>query len=104
MPAFAVCLRALHLGVSYHGLHDIGTGVKQLFSPRGPSAVAGLVVAVIIDAVKLKAWWTVSHISVKVLERLAPSIAYRNTSSSVVLPIRPIGVCAALDHVVPGVV
>lgn len=77
--------------------------VVLLFS-RSPTAVAWLVIAVIVDAVKgstTRAW---SHVLKKLSEIVLPLWADRNTSSTVVFVRRKRPVSATGSHGVPRVV
>ena len=88
--------------------HDIwqsaGAWVRLIISRcfvAGPSAVARLVVSIVVDAVQNIAMWFFPHVREEVLEAVEPPFANRNSSSSIAMVIRSLWIKAALLHVEP---
>lgn len=104
MASFAVRSVRPLLRSSFNSLHDVASGVQVLLPARRPSNVAGLVVPVVVDAVKGKAEWSLSNILSERLEGAPPLLTNGDASPSVVLEIRSIRISASLDHVRPSVV
>lgn len=81
--------------------HYVVAFVAGLLSERSPSTITGLVIPVVINPVKRKAEWFLTHVFQKLLE-LAPPVAYRNATGAVVAVLVVVGVVAALTHCVPA--
>lgn len=81
-----------------------GASVEGLLGRRCPSAIAGFVVAVIIDPVNLVAVWRLAHIGKEVGEGIPPSIADADPARSVVVVSIAIRVGASLHHAAPHIV
>lgn len=96
-----------HRDAAVRDLH-VRSGVPSLHGVRGPAAVAGLVVSVIVDAVEgedrptvptaFRAW---AHVGQEVLEAVAPPIADADAPPSVVFEARLIGIGTAIDDPAP---
>ena len=71
-------------GFPLKGNEMIATCVLHLFAMCCPSAVAGFVVSVHVDAVDAVTLRSLSHVAEKQLERLSPSIADSDSSTSIV--------------------
>lgn len=80
------------------------TAVAILFLSRGPSAVIRAIIAIVVDAVQGLSLWPISHIFVKGSERLSPSVAYANPSSSIVRVCSVVWIAAATDHLAPNAI
>lgn len=76
--------------------------VSSLLFPRRPSAIAGLIIAVIVDSVyRVMSAWTRPHICKKGVERIFPSLTDGYSPSSVVLPLRKSRICAPSNYSPP---
>ncbi len=83
---------------------DVGRAICPLLNGRGPSAVAWLVVAVIVDSVKRVGLARASsNVGDKVCKRLIPALANPNSSSSVSVKMGTLGVVAPGAHGIPDV-
>lgn len=73
---------------------------------RGPAAIAGLVIAVIIwEAInRMKRTWPLPHIFKEGRKGLAPSLAYGNATTAVIVVVLILGVFASLHHIGPALV
>lgn len=60
------------------------TPIAILLRTRGPSAIAGLIVAVVVDSIKRAAHWPLAHVREKCLETVSPSLAHTDASAAVV--------------------
>lgn len=79
--------------------------ILRLLRLRGPSAIFRLVVPVVVDAIDAQIQARlVAHIRDEVLEVMAPSIADRNSTSSVIGEVCNVRIGASVDHGVPGAV
>ena len=79
--------------------------ISSLFSARGPAHVAGLVVAVVVDAVEgMERCWALSDVRKKGDEICAPFRAHFNASCPVPLERRRQRVMAAVTSLTPRVV
>jgi hypothetical protein len=67
---------------------------------RCPLTVLGAIGAVIINTFQCKAHWRITHICIKVLERL-PAFANKNTAPSIILVRGRVGVSASIQHANP---
>lgn len=76
--------------------------VFSLNGPCGPSAVRGLVIPVVVDAVQCQPFWPTAHVSEKMLKRIAPPIANSNSSSAIVAIVLVCAVVAASIHGSPS--
>ena len=81
----------------------VPAGISVLLRTGRPAAVAGFVVAVVVDAIKrMYRRWTSSHVRQEVREVL-PAVTYGNAPPAVI-PIRRISrIAASLSHLLPGV-
>jgi len=77
--------------------------VSLLFRCR-PFAIAGFIVAVIVDAVNAKSFRSIAHVIVEVLERIKPPIANLNAPASVSRIILALSGNASLLHSKPDIV
>lgn len=71
-----------------------------LLLARSPTAVARLVVPIVVDAINGCTGWTRAHVSQEGVERL-PSPANRNSATAVILVADASGIRAALMHGAP---
>lgn len=78
------------------------SGVSILFRPCRPSAVAGLVVPVIVDPLDGVARGTRAHVGSEARDIVEPPIAHRDPSTAVVLEVLAAGVQAPVLHVRPA--
>lgn len=73
------------------------TLVIRLLCPCGPTAVARLVVAVVVNSIEAQSCWFLSHVGKKVLE-FQPSFTNRDPSSAVMLPRLSPRITTAAQH------
>lgn len=83
--------------------NDILTRVSGLLFPRSPSAIAGLVVAVIVYSVERHPVWRVAHVRNKILNFM-PAFADIYAAPTVTREARMVRVQAAIPHRVPNLV
>jgi hypothetical protein len=79
---------------------DVGSTVASLFESRCPSAVARLVIAVVVNALKCQLRRGFSHIGKKIFVS-SPSVANRNPATSIGGIFLFIRIKAALAHAHP---
>lgn len=77
------------------------TSIPRLFLPRSPAAIAGLIVAIIVDAIKSSSGRTFAHISEKVLKAVFPPVADGDAASTISMKTPERGPRAALLHGLP---
>lgn len=77
--------------------------IRRLLVMCRPSAIAWLVVAVVVDSVNRVAWGPSSHISEEVFE-LLPSLAHFDAASAVILVFMVFHILATRNHSQPNVV
>ena len=87
----------------------VSASVPILLHERFPSAVRGLVVAIVIDAADGVSgtpwrWWASAHVGQKIVEGLRPSIAYAYAPAAIVAEVIGMRVGAAFLHLRPGLV
>jgi hypothetical protein len=75
--------------------------IGHLHSARCPSAVAGLVIAVVVDSVQGGPWRTLPHIFVEGQEGLVPSLAYFDSTPAVILVCAMVWIAASIAHRFP---
>lgn len=76
--------------------------VVGLFSPCGPAAIGGRVIAIVVDAVKrMTSRRLRTNIGQEGWERRAPVFAHTNTAPTVIRPVFGVGIFAAVDDVTP---
>ncbi len=87
------------------GQHPIVSFVFALLNRCRPSAVAGCVSRIIVDAVNrvLRAW-TLSHIVIERLKGLSPSLTDRDATTPVLVIALGFVVFASKDHCVPNAI
>lgn len=91
-------------GLATESQQSVGACVSILFLASSPSAIAGLVVAVIVDAVnRVLGRRSRPHVRNKILEPV-PSLADLDSSGSVVWVVFAISVLASLNHGCPDFV
>lgn len=73
------------------------TPIVHLNAPRGPLAISGFVIAVVVDALKRQLRSGLAKVREEVLEAL-PALANLNAATAVVGKVRVIRVLAALPH------
>lgn len=82
----------------------IPTSVSCLCNSRGPFAVFGRVVAIVVDSFnRMFGRRSRPHVGVKSLERLIPSVANLDSSAAVAFPILTVAVAAPGTHPTPCV-
>ena len=77
--------------------------IRCLLSARRPAAIAGLVVAVVIDAVERHVCGTLAHVSEEVLKE-KPSLADTDAPASIARPLGHGFIAAASAHSAPTLV
>jgi predicted TIM-barrel fold metal-dependent hydrolase len=82
---------------------DTAPVVVRLLNGR-PSAIAQLVVAVVVDAVEQHAWWWFAHVFKERLESIAPAVTDRDAPTAVFAELRVFRIGAALLHRGPTLV
>lgn len=76
--------------------------IGGLFLHRRPSAIAGRVSSVVVDALKRQSGGAVAHVVVKRLERNGPSLADSDATINIVFPLRVAGIgVASRLHALP---
>lgn len=81
------------------------TTIRSLFPACSPSAIARLIVAVIVNALKgMLRRWLWPHVGQEILKRVAPMFANRNTTSAVAGISLVTGVEATLLHITPDLI
>ena len=75
-----------------------------LFFSRGPSAIAGLIVAVVVYAVNPLTKWGFAHIRKELTKRFSPLGANRNAATPIPWPALDIGICTSLNHCLPTMI
>lgn len=89
-------------GLPAKGQHSVSPCVTSLLFCCGPAAVSWFVVTIVIDAIKAmtrrSAW---SHVLIKCLEGVSPSLAHPYATSAIVSVSRMSGKIAPLAHVAP---
>ena len=83
------------------GEYDAGAAIGVLFRRGGPSTVARLVVAVIVNTINRFSNRWFAHIGQKVLE-LLPSFADSNAAAAVSAPVSVLWVGASVAHASPA--
>jgi hypothetical protein len=68
---------------------------------RPPSAIARLIVPVVVDAINCQARWSFTHIGEKVLEAVKPTFADSDASPTVMFEKAFVWVAASRPHVHP---
>ena len=68
-----------------------------------PLAVAGFVVALVVDPIQATPLWSWSHVLVEVLE-LSPPLANSNTPTTVIMVFFALRVVASLQHCCPRLI
>lgn len=101
---FAMRLGSFFIGMCLYCFENVCSGVKRLLAFCSPSAISRLVRTIVINPIDRHAWRSIPHVGIKSFERIAPFFTNVNTSASVVLPIRPVWIGAALNHIGPSVV
>jgi len=72
-----------------------------LLASRNPYAISGFVIPVIILSLDSESLWARPHVSKEVLERISPTLANGNPSTSVVFKILILRITAAILYVCP---
>lgn len=75
--------------------------VVHLLNARRPTHIVGLVVAIVVDAIKRSAVRTRTYVSRKISKAVSPTIADANTPRTVVLERVVIRIVATLHHHAP---
>jgi hypothetical protein len=84
------------------GQHASLAAVLALFQLCCPPAVVWKVSEIVVDSVYGRIWkWLWSHVGEKGYERVFPLVAYRNSSSAIVVVFRITGVVASSLHFLP---
>lgn len=78
--------------------HDERPLISCLVLNAGPSAVAGLIVSIYVNAVNLIFGRTDPHVGQEVLEAVAPPLTDCNSAPSIVFPVGRFGVLASENH------
>jgi hypothetical protein len=77
------------------------TSIPLLLAPCRPSAVAGLIIAIIVHAIKSQPKWSPAHIFDECKKTISPSFTDRNSPSAVVAIFKRLRIAASLDHATP---
>ncbi len=101
---------AVNLGPFTYGATDaikvndvVRAFIARLFPACRPAAIAWLVMTVIVNSIKGHAFWWMSHIRKKILER-EPSFADRNPARAIVFVLQFFLVKAPTPHVHPDAI
>jgi hypothetical protein len=78
--------------------------IEALFRISRPTAIAGFVMAIIVDAVQGSPGRTIAHVSQECLERLTPSLADGNAPAAIPEIGAMAGVGTSLNHPMPRAV
>lgn len=70
--------------------------IAHLLVCSSPSAIAFLVIAIVVDSIKAKSWRTFTHVSNECLERIKPFFRHTDATTSVMSVLLVIGVGAAI--------
>ena len=81
-----------------------GPAVSARLFPSCPAAIAGLVIAIVVDPIKQLANRLFPHVGIEVLEAMPPTIADRDASTTPVFELLVVGVVTALKHALPSFV
>lgn len=79
----------------------VWASISDLIRFCSPSAVAWLIVSVIINSVERQTFWPWSHINVKSLKTLNPSITHFDSSTAISMVISKIFIPASIQHRLP---
>lgn len=82
----------------------ISSAIIALLGVCRPSAVAGLVIAIIVSSIQCHVFRPFSHILSKSFEAVPPTLANRYPSAAVVLPHFVIRIAASVNHPSPRIV
>jgi hypothetical protein len=88
--------------LSEHRDVTVGSGIGRLLPLRRPIAIIGGVRAVVVATLQRLVRRTRSHVSVEVLEAIAPPLTDRDAAPTVAVVVRPLGLMAATPHVRPN--
>ena len=85
---------------------DITAGIPSLLFSRGPTAVAGFVVAVLIGPTVNGVVFagTLAHVGKEVVKRVSPTVANYNATSAIAVVSNVIGIVTPGTHSIPSVV
>jgi hypothetical protein len=83
------------------GYDDVPAPVPLLLTARGPPAIAGFIIPVIVYPINRGAFWARSHILIEVSE-LLPPFADLNATSSVARVFVIVGIGASSKHAHPS--
>lgn len=96
------CLQ--YLGTSESGYQAASTRICHLLLACRPSAIAGLIVAAIVNALYFRRWKrTLAHVFQKIGE-FAPAFTYRDTSAAVMVPVLKFWVATSAINLYPCLV
>ena len=79
------------------------TTIMNLHESGGPSAIARLVVSVVVDSVDGQPFGSISHIGIEIGE-VKPSLAHGDAATTVKVPVLVPRIRAALNHGGPDIV
>lgn len=92
------------LGFSIMGKHHISSEIALLLCWRCPSAICRTIAKGSIDSIKSRVGRALSHVCQKVLERLPPTLAHKDSSAAVLGELCVTLPMASSQHVVVSVV
>jgi hypothetical protein len=96
------CPLNARLGYSVIGNIHVISGVSSLLFTRGPSAIIGRIVTIIINSInRIFAGQSFPHIGIKVFKGVSPAITNSNTSSTITRIIRIIRIGTTIDKSSP---
>lgn len=75
--------------------------MTHLLDLCGPSAVLWAVRPIIVDPIQLHVGWALTHVGEEIF-KTGPSLAARNSSPSIMPPVRILRVCGSLAHTGPN--
>ena len=78
--------------------------ISALRLPCSPLAIARFIVAVIVYSVNRQSVWARSHIKIKILKTILPSVTYPYTTASVISVMLVLWIPASLSHAGPNIV
>ena len=83
---------------------DVAPGIVVLLDACSPSAIARLVVPIVVDSIDGEPSGLFAHVGEKVFERIPPAVTDLDPAPAVVLPAFSLVVSTPGDHVTPDVV
>lgn len=80
------------------------TSIPSLRNSISPTAILGLVIAIVIDSVQTSIRWSQTHIFQKHAKVISPFRTNRNPPTPIAIPFVMVGIRAALNHLRPAFV